>query len=371
MRFVRRLLPALCLLALAHPVAGEEPQAPAGQPEREVPATPVTNAGPIVPFLEGTDVFFALRRDTVFEADIMPHLVAFQNFSDVVDITEQTRRSLEAGGPRVKRFAVAITGTPAVRLRMFEQVSRPVRTPSYMPRGNFQLIWARNVEAVAGSTAAATGRAPAGFAVPQGNARQVSLWEAHAIVGHHSNGQDGCLWQDEDRIEEACVGRLPIVDERLVNKRDGSFSTNYVRLGINYRRNTLDEDLWALREWGFRADVEYHPRAWIDDDIEEIYGRTRAGVSGTYATRELPWCPRRAEAVASIQAIAGHPEPVWPVAVTVQASCFPTRMGGWGFFVRYYGGQDYYNLGFLENIQRLHVGATFNQSGFFRFRRSD
>jgi hypothetical protein len=35
------------------------------------------------------------------------------------------------------------------------------------------------------------------------------------------------------------------------------------------------------------------------------------------------------------------------------------------------GGQDYYNLGLLENIQRVHVGATFNQSGFFRFRRSE
>ena len=26
------------------------------------------------------------------------------------------------------------------------------------------------------------------------------------------------------------------------------------------------------------------------------------------------------------------------------------------------------NLGLLENIHRVHVGATFNQTGFFRFR---
>ena len=31
----------------------------------------------------GTDVFFALREDTVFEADIRPHLVGFQNFTDI------------------------------------------------------------------------------------------------------------------------------------------------------------------------------------------------------------------------------------------------------------------------------------------------
>jgi hypothetical protein len=52
-----------------------------------------------------------------------------------------------------------------------------------------------------------------------------------------------------------------------------------------------------------------------------------------------------------------------------RAACYPTRQGGWGIFVRYYGGQDYYNLGLLDNIQRVHVGATFNQSGFFRFRQ--
>ncbi len=372
----RLLFCAFVVLALVRPAAAQAPAAQAGgTPEEDDSQTPVTNAGPIIPFLEGTDVFFSLRRDTVFEADIMPHLVVFQDFSDVIDITEQARRALVAGGPRVKRFAVAVSGTPAVRIRMFEDVSRPVRTPSYMPRGNFQVIWARNVEAVAaGYTGASQLTAPAGPGrdpSAAGDPRQVSLWEGHAIVGHHSNGQDGCFFQDEERIDEECVSVLPIAGDRLVNKRDGSFSTNYVRAGLNYRRNTLDGDLWALKEWGFRAAIEYHPRAWIDDDIEEIYGRTRFNVDGTYALRELPWCPRRAEATAGFQVIAGHPESVWPVAITVQGTCFPTRQGGWGFFVRYYGGQDYYNLGLLENIQRVHVGATFNQSGFFRFRRSE
>lgn len=321
--------------------------------------TTLTNAGPLVPFLEGTDVFFALHQDTVFEADIRPHLVAFQNFTDLIDIAEQAQR---AGGP--KRFALSITGTPGVRLRMFDQVSRPVRTPSYMPRGNVQLIWARNLSPIAAAFAQDDPLGPA--------ESQVSLWEAHAIVGHHSNGQDGCFFEDEEREEDngECVSVRPIVGERLVNKQDGSFSTNFVRIGLNYRRNYLDEELWARREWGFRVDLEYHPRAWVDEVMVDLYGRLRTEVAGTIASRELRWCPKRAEAMGSIQAIDGHPESVWPVAVTAQFSCFPTREGGWGVFVRYYGGQDYYNLGLLDNIQRIHVGATFNQSGFFRFRRS-
>jgi hypothetical protein len=58
------------------------------------------------------------------------------------------------------------------------------------------------------------------------------------------------------------------------------------------------------------------------------------------------------------------------VSGTVQTSCFPATNGGWGFFARFYTGQDYYNVGFLTNIKKFHAGMTFNQSGFFRFRRS-
>lgn len=360
MRHVNRLATlaaALCLIPLC---PGRTLAQDANDDDGANARTTLTNAGPLVPFLEGTDVFFALREDTVFEADIMPHMVGYQNFTDLIDIGEQARR---AGGP--KRFAISITGTPAVRLRMFDQVSRPVRTPSYMPRGNVQLIWARNLSRVAQAFTRAAGE-------PFGPAeRQVSLWEAHLIVGHHSNGQDGCFFEDETRQgeDEECVSVLPVVGERRVNKRDGSFSTNYIRTGINYRRNYLDDDLWALREWGFRVDVEYHPRAWMDEVIVDMYGRLRGEVAATIASRELSWCPKRAEATGSIQGIHGHPASVWPVIVKAQFSCFPTRQGGWGLFVRYYGGQDYYNLGLLDNIQRVHVGATFNQSGFFRFRR--
>ena len=342
---------ALCLAGLPLSAAAQD----AGATPR-APRESQTNPGPLVPFLEGTDVFFSLRQDTVFEADIVPHLIAFQNFDNVLDIDEQAAR---ARSGRVKSFAISISGTPGVRLRMFESVSRPVRTPSYMPRGDVQFIWARNI----GAFAAALG-------VPPSDNR-VSLWEAHAVVGHHSNGQDGCFWDDEERIDEICTSVLPILDERRVNKRDGSFSTNFIRVGMNYRKNILDDTLWARREYGFRADFEYHPRGWVDDEMEDLYGRTRFEVAGTFASRELAWCPKRTEVTGGLKIIGGHPESVWPVAVTAQFSCFPAPMGGWGVFVRYYGGQDYYNLGLLDNIQRVHVGATFNQSGFFRFRRSN
>jgi hypothetical protein len=347
------------LIALA--VSATLPAAVHAQ-DKPDPRTTVTNAGALVPFLEGTDVFFALHEDTVFEADIMPHMVAYQNFTDLLNLSAQADRARQ--GKKAKQVAISVTGTPAVRIRMFDQVSSPVRTPSYMPRGNFQMIWVREVGAFASQFQAGRKGSLSGL-------DRVSVWEGHFTIGLHSNGQDGCFFADEERIDEVCVSVQPVVGERQVNKHDGSFSTNYIRFGTNYRKNVLDEEWWALKEYGFRAELEYHPRAWMDENMVDLYGRVRGKFAGIFATRLLSWCPKRAEAEAGLEVIGGHPDSVWPVAVTVKGACYPTRQGGWGIFVRYYGGQDYYNLGLLDNIQRVHVGATFNQSGFFRFRQPD
>ena len=88
----------------------------------------------------------------------------------------------------------------------------------------------------------------------------------------------------------------------------------------------------------------------FDDQMVDIYGRTRFKFAGTLASREFSWCPKRVEGSGGLEAIVGHPDSVWPVAVTAQFTCFPAPRGGWGVFVRYYGGQDYYNLGLLDNI---------------------
>jgi hypothetical protein len=52
----------------------------------------------------------------------------------------------------------------------------------------------------------------------------------------------------------------------------------------------------------------------------------------------------------------------------MQVSCYPSNKGGFGLFVKWYVGQDDYNLGFLDTISRIQFGITFNQDGFFRFR---
>src|SRR5687767_8819291 len=130
-----RFVATFALLLTTSITAGAQTTAPQGSATE-------TNQPPIIPFLEGTDVFWTVQRgsdgDPVFpnllEADLFPHLVASQNFSSTLDIEEQSRRGLE----RFKEFSYSISGTPAVRIRMLRDISAPVRTPSYMPRVNAQ-----------------------------------------------------------------------------------------------------------------------------------------------------------------------------------------------------------------------------------------
>jgi hypothetical protein len=333
------------------------------------PAIPKT----VMPFLEGTDVFVSNVGGTLFEANIFPHLVVWQNFTDAISVQElrPVSEKPDVRAERVKanlqRIRWSISGTPAVRIRMFHEVSNPVRTPSYMPRVNIQMFWANVAEALENANRKRTGAAS--------KHPTMNLWEAHGIVGHHSNGQDGCFYNTQHRPDGAENCEPPLspdakTAQALINRHDGSFSTNYFKLGMNYRLNWVDaKTLVAFRELSAKAEVEQHPRSWMDQHEVDLYGRTRVNTSGAFAIRGWKYvCPSRIETRGWLNYIFGAPSSlssswVW----SAQASCFPTPAGGWGVFARYYSGQDYYNLGFLDDIHRWEIGATYNQDGFFRF----
>src|SRR5262245_49549600 len=63
-----------------------------------------TKRAPIIPFLEGTDVFWTLvKKDALddhrvwapnkLEANIFPHLVFYQNVTDVLNVDDQDQRA--------------------------------------------------------------------------------------------------------------------------------------------------------------------------------------------------------------------------------------------------------------------------------------
>jgi hypothetical protein len=315
---------------------------------------------------DGSYLFQHTDGGLVFEAQIAPDIRIVDNFSGAL------ARVLDDDKPRV--FAYSLFGTFLTRLRMFDEESNPVRTPSYMPKATVQLAWLKNLSP----------REPTDDQFLRG---PVEMWLISAIpFGHHSNGQNGCLFIGQVRIEGECEPQQPMVDgPEDVNQVNGSFSTNYIRVGLEYRRlhpngdDPVDTRAITRREWGVGGSIELNPSGYIggsiSDTLKPLYGATRFQVTADVAAGNwrapISFLDRincgRAWVEGSLTFIRGAAPSVDDVKTAVEAACLPSGWGGAGLFLRYYRGQDYYNAAFLENISRLQFGITFLQGKFLAF----
>lgn len=366
---MRRVL-CFCLL-LCPTLAGAQTavEADPRQSDRE------RESGRIVPFLEGTEVHSPFVSNLVFEASIRPHLVFFQNYGDsLVASRSRTEEEQRRSWWRRAFMNVAVVGTPGVTLRMLQDVSKPVRTPSYQPRVQVQKLYIRlkNKRTAIEPAARAAGDIAS---VDIGEVRRpLSLFEGHVSINHFSNGQQGCSVIGQQRLPPPDGECMPEGIAGELNLVDGSFSTNFLRFGGNYRRiwmrlATADEGdiaAQATSELTVRLDLDRHllKGRLATPTIGDEYGkyRVRSGVS--FATARF--CPKRS--MASVDGVFSPDPPGemsrWTFAGTV--TCFPLKRGDWGAFVRVYNGQDYYNIHYRETLRRVQVGVVHSQDGFFR-----
>jgi hypothetical protein len=237
-----------------------------------------------------------------------------------------------------------------------------------MPKGTVQLVRFRNVSRSTDSDSDEFNRGP------------VAMWLVDAIpFGHHSNGQNGCLFTSEVRDDTGeCVEPVPS-SVKPVNKENGSFSTNYIEAMVSYGRLYLDSDgaaagQFATRlEWHVGVGVQVNPEGYvggsIDRELSQRYGPTRLLVGGSAARRDM-WRCGRAAAEARVQYITDAPQGIPSLITQAEGACFPRGWGGAGLFARIHHGQDYYNLGFAESITRLQFGVTLQRDQFLSFRIS-
>ena len=308
---------------------------------------------------DGTYVFNHIpNSNLVFEGQIAPRIIIRDT------IAQGVQRVLETEKDPVWGWQVSTT--PMVRLRMFDEASNPVRTPSFMPKGTVQLARFRNLSSSTESDEDAFNRGP------------VAMWLVEVIpFGHHSNGQNGCLFTSQVRdANDDCIDLAPEAP-RIVNRENGSFSTNYIEATVHYGRLALDSenapDLTYATRWEWRAGVgvQLNPKGFlggsIDDELADLYGTTRLLVEGTAARRDL-WRCGRASSDLRLQYIHDAPSGVPDVTSQLEGACFPRNWGGAGLFLRFYRGQDYYNLGFSESISRLQFGVTLQRETFLSFK---
>lgn len=236
-------------------------------------------------------------------------------------------------------------------IRQLEEDSAPVRSPSYMPRLRF--------------TAVKTSVIP--FAIEEDTTTTQLILEG--TVGHYSNGQSGCLL--EQQTGDDCELPAGVDDDDLVVRRGGSFSSHYVEAGIGYRWLRWSDTLQADTRQGTRRILGVYARlrdynlmssvpGGMDADLRRLYGatRVRAGADYVCETAEpgckfgISWIGGWAEyANGSARAVEG-------VRFAVEVGRTSDWLGGTGFFVRYYNGHDDYNAAFLNSLNVLHVGVS-------------
>lgn len=218
--------------------------------------------------------------------------------------------------------------TPQIILRMYQEKSYPVRTPSYMPQ--ITLYYMLRGEA---------------------NGKKLSLFGRYA---HHSNGQDGDFFLENGEI----------------NVISGDFSTNYIESGliitnINRRLNAYQF---------IKTSFEFHPQAWSKGKLEGIYGKYRW--HNTFSIYKLPI--KAEDSYKKKTDISVKGESTWMFgelnnwdALSLNRLNFsftfyyhPKFLEDIGFFTQYYHGLDYYNIYFSHKIDMLRFGLMIEKLRF-------
>ena len=210
--------------------------------------------------------------------------------------------------------------TPQIILRMYQERSYPVRTPSYMPQ--ITLYYLLN---------------------DKDNSRKFSLFGRYA---HHSNGQDGDFFLESGEV----------------NVKSGDFATNYLESGlivtsINTRFNAYQF---------FKSSIEIHPQSWNGKELEGKYSNIRW--HNTISIFKLP--SQNDQNINKKADISVKGESTWlfgelnnwnviafeRLNLSLTFYYHPKFMEDIGLFAQYYHGSDYYNIYFSHRLDILRFG---------------
>ena len=299
--------------------------------------------------LGAPDYYGMDAEETLFnESQLSPHFALMRTMN------EQT---LFFDPP--EKFLYNIFLTTQFRFRFVDIPSKPVRSMSAMPRFVIQAI-----------------RGVKGWSDNELSGRRGFLG-LNLIIGHHSNGGDGCEFQDEvipSNIPNAgCVGDPSIPNsEKRVKVRGGNFSTNYLELGTYGRIGyVLDEAVpyykWAL-EFGAALQVHHNMNFPIPGGAVPTFRgfyksvRPRIDIQGHYTLRQgtffRGWISVEPILLGgNLDRYPGAEDYRLEMLATVHLNSpriksVPLRrlLNSFGVGVRWARGQDYYNLQYIRNI---------------------
>jgi len=284
--------------------------------------------------------------------------------------------------PRLQKkeniFAFSISFSMLLQLRMLSGESAPVYAPSYEPRGNIQLFWLKRF----------------GYKAKPSRAL---LFGVRGSFGHHSNGQDYCLFTDkpynkeEDGIldrntkdgKSACPAPKAMDADiaKKLNWKYGSFSIHYVELDFNVKYMAFNGYGEEVRSYVGGLSVQYHPDffgAGSNIGIQkQLFGTAFVTLRFEYerqynlnefGAKYLQWLYKGSwpdwlsgrwratlEATMSLGQASNPHVPFYKASLEISYTF--DVLGGFGFYLRGYSGRDYYNALFVDWILLQVVGG--------------
>lgn len=237
--------------------------------------------------------------------------------------------------------AIYLTIQP--QLRLYNENSKPVKTPSY----KVFLGWQRIL-----------------------STKNNNFFTAAFETGHYSNGQTGAAFSTE--FEEGTVGGNAAYDaitdntnlSAILNRDSGNFSTNLSRLSLNYRVNQFDSIEKPTRIHSYTLTYQrYHDRfagliifgGYNPNDID-IYGRDQVEMIYGY-TGYLKDARFSLEQEVYLR-FGSHPSVAFYRSES-RGIIYPWD-NDFGFFAEFSFGFDDYNYRFVDSFPRLSVGVTWD-----------
>lgn len=210
--------------------------------------------------------------------------------------------------------------TPQIIIRMYQEKSYPVRTPSYMPQITVYYLLNSKTE--------------------------INSLSLFGKVAHHSNGQEGDFYLENGDI----------------NLKSGNFSTNYYELGIiktNY--NTR----FSAAQF-FKTSIEVHPESWSADELAGNYSTVRW--HNIFSIFKLP--TKDNQNTKKKAAISLKGEATWMfgdlnnwdktslnrINLSLTIYYHPKVLEDIGFFTQLYHGMDYYNIYYNHQLDMIRFG---------------
>ncbi|QLE03163.1 hypothetical protein HX109_14070 [Galbibacter sp. BG1] len=237
--------------------------------------------------------------------------------------------------------AVYLTFQP--QIRMFNENSKPIKTPSYKVLFGWQSI----------------------VKTEANNFITLAIES-----GHYSNGQSKSAFSEEfdDGSEESKEIYESITDDtnlsEILNRNSGNFSTNLSRLSANYRINRINANNKPYKIHSFTFTYQlYHNRllgifnvgGYNPEDID-IYGRHQIEFRYEYSGY-----------IKSMRFVVGqdlflhfgiHPS-TDPYRVQTRFMVFPWDTD-LGFYTQFSSGFDDYNYRFVDSYETISVGVTWD-----------